>query len=48
MKSIRAKIIGIFLGVSIICLVGALGVAASLSYKDLETSNNKTNKQTTR
>lgn len=47
MKSIRAKIIGIFLGVSIICLVGALGVAASLSYKDLETSNNKTNKQTT-
>lgn len=47
MKSIRAKIIGIFLGVSIVCLVGALGIAANLSYQDLETSNNKTNKQIT-
>lgn len=47
MKSIRVKIIAIFLGVSVICLIGALGVAAKLSYNDLEASNNHANKQTT-
>lgn len=46
MKSVRTKIIFIFLGVSMLCLIGALGVAAKLSYNDLEASNNKANKQT--
>ena len=45
MKSVRTKIIFIFLGVSMLCLIGALGVAAKLSYNDLEASNNKANTQ---
>ena len=47
MKSIRTKIIFIFLGVSMLCLISALGVAAKLSYNDMELVNNKANKQTT-
>lgn len=47
MRSIRTKITAIFLGISVICLVGALGLAARLSYNDLEASNSNANKQTT-
>lgn len=46
MKSIRTKIILVFLGVSIVCLLGALGIAAKVSYEDLADSTNYANKQT--
>ncbi|MFW5630830.1 methyl-accepting chemotaxis protein [Acetivibrio ethanolgignens] len=46
MKSIRTKIISIFLTASVLFLVVALGIAAKLSYDDMEAANKKTARQT--
>lgn len=44
MKSIRTKIILVFLGVSIVCLLGSLGIAAKVSCENLADSTNYANK----